>query len=723
MRTAFLTLLELPLAGSVALASPAGATTADCLSSFDPANASIARRKLEPVDLVRLRDIGSLPDFTGAPIFAVSPDRSRIAVQLRQADPAANTHCLAMMIFSLDGTSRPQLVDQGGELIRWRFPELAGKADFPTGFAKVITPRWLPDGKSIAFLKRLGGVTQVWQASVDGSGSAPLTRSPIDVVDFLIVEDGRGITYSTKPALKIAWQAIEEEGRQGFHYDDRFSPDVSSRPFPAPPIASAMVHLDLVTGTARAATSAEGALLQENSDFRSEEGVSVAPSGKGWKARTRSASDGQWPPPLHLFVENPDGRELACKDSACAGNISIIGWSQSGDRVRYLLREGRADSLTAVYEWAPGKTAPKRLYATEGVLLGCQPYDDDLICVQEASTQPRRIVRLKLASGTVEPLFDPNPGFDRLELGRVERLRWKTSFGVEGFSDLVYPTDYVPGRRYPLLVVQYQTRGFLRGGTGDENPIQAYANRGYFVLSMNRPQSPARVRDAQGPADFDKADLVGFVDRRNVLSAIEIAIGKLIDRGLVDRMRIGLTGLSDGASTVQYAALHSDLFAVASISGCCWEPGQAAQLGPATVRQFAKTGWPRITEKADEFWNQISWVRNAARVKMPILLQMADSEFRSTLRSYTALEEAGGSADMYVFPDETHVKWQPAHRLAIYERNLAWFDFWLKGASQGLASRQKEIARWEVLRSRREQRSGSSVVKVPSDRPPDQQRD
>ena len=25
--------------------------------------------------------------------------------------------------------------------------------------------------------------------------------------------------------------------------------------------------------------------------------------------------------------------------------------------------------------------------------------------------------------------------------------------------------------------------------------------------------------------------------------------------------------------------------------------------------------------------------------------------------------------------------WQPAHRLAIYRRNLAWFDFWLNKAT------------------------------------------
>ena len=46
-----------------------------------------------------------------------------------------------------------------------------------------------------------------------------------------------------------------------------------------------------------------------------------------------------------------------------------------------------------------------------------------------------------------------------------------------------------------MVVVQYDTRGFLRGGTGDEYPIQAFANRGYAVLSFRRPQA---VGDRRG---------------------------------------------------------------------------------------------------------------------------------------------------------------------------------------------------------------------------------
>src|SRR3546814_9514621 len=53
------------------------------------------------------------------------------------------------------------------------------------------------------------------------------------------------------------------------------------------------------------------------------------------------------------------------------------------------------------------------------------------------------------------------------------------------YGDLIYPVGYQRGTRYPMVVVQYRTRGFLRGGTGDEVPIQTLADQGFLVLSVD----------------------------------------------------------------------------------------------------------------------------------------------------------------------------------------------------------------------------------------------
>jgi dipeptidyl aminopeptidase/acylaminoacyl peptidase len=285
-----------------------------------------------------------------------------------------------------------------------------------------------------------------------------------------------------------------------------------------------------------------------------------------------------------------------------------------------------------------------------------------------------------------------------LAKGRVRRLQWFTAFGSEAFGDLVLPVRYRPGQRYPLIVVQYVTRGFLRGGTGDEYPIQVFANNGFAVLSIERPRSPAIAPNARSYTDLDKADLAGFLDKRNVLSAIERGVRNLVDAGIVDERRVGITGLSDGASTVQYAGVHSKMFAAAVMSNCCAEPTQLALLGPAAAKLFREVGWPDLTSEAPSFWSNISWVVNARRIPFPVLLQMADSEYRSGLAAFTALREADVAIEMRVFPNETHFKWQPIHRLSIYTRNLNWFSFWLQNDLLSSNSQSNEIARWDDLK-------------------------
>src|SRR3546814_2311142 len=86
-------------------------------------------------------------------------------------------------------------------------------------------------------------------------------------------------------------------------------------------------------------------------------------------------------------------------------------------------------------------------------------------------------LKLDPTTSTSKSIFEPNPEFSALSLGRVERMRWKNVYGIESFGDLVLPVEYKPGTRYPLVIVQYESSGFLRGGTGDEYPIQDFASR------------------------------------------------------------------------------------------------------------------------------------------------------------------------------------------------------------------------------------------------------
>ncbi len=681
----------LTLAG--ALAGPAQAAPVNCAKYLSPGEAQTGPRAVSAEDLARLRDIGSNGDFgPGVSALALSPDRRHLAFQLRRADPRTNNYCLGMFVLSLEPGGRSRAVDIGGELIRVSY-DFRGKAGFATGIAATITPRWTRDGKAILFLKRITGATQVWRAQADGSGSAQVTHSIDDVLDFRLAETGDAIVFRTQPGLREGLDAIAREGLTGLHYDERFSPMTSNRPFVPSPAREEFLTRPLTgTGKTRAATPAEKARFMDNGG--KSEAIAGAPKGvSAWM--TSDAS--MFPPSRTLHVRLRDGKLVTCPQRLCDRYVSFLWWTPDG-KLRFLRREGWGKEATAIYEWAPSEALPRKLFSTQDVLSGCQAIDEGLLCLREGSTKPRYIARIALPDGHETILYDPNPEFSRLSLGRVERLHWKNAQGLEVFGDLVLPVGYRPGRRHPLVVVQYESRGFLRGGTGDEYPIQAFAANGYAVLSFNRPPDIGLFAGVRTLAEAERANLEDFADRRSVQSALEAGVSLLVERGVADPQRVGITGLSDGASTVQFALLNSRLFRAAALSSGFWDSSLAMRVGPGSMRDFAAMGYPGAMSDAEPFWDRIAIAKNATTFGTPMLLQLADTEYLGALTAYTALRQAKAPVDMYVFPQETHVKCQPAHRLAIYGRSLAWFDFWLRDREPADWDRE-ELARWKELRA------------------------
>ncbi|WP_251008058.1 hypothetical protein [Sphingobium sp. BHU LFT2] len=63
----------------------------------------------------------------------------------------------------------------------------------------------------------------------------------------------------------------------------------------------------------------------------------------------------------------------------------------------------------------------------------------------------------------------------------------------------------------------------------------------------------AMTRLIKNPDEIGRINLEAWADRKSVQSSLETVIRMLTECGVVDRSRIGITGLSDGAATVFYA--------------------------------------------------------------------------------------------------------------------------------------------------------------------------
>lgn len=698
MKAAFRT--SIAAVGIILAAS--GASAARAVDPFDacpePRNAgATGGRQAPPIsiwDLATIEDIGPPNnELPGRALFTLSPSGSKIALQVRRGDPSTNRFCLAMIVVSLDGQP-PITVDRGDHMIRWE-GDSGTLADFPSGIPLVITPRWSPDGRWIAFLKFAEGHVQVWRAETDGSGSRALTHSDTDIRDFRISATGDRMILVTRPGIGEEEGRDAQEALRGYHLDDRFMPGASNQPFASSLAPLVYTALDLKTGALSTSSMFDwNQARREPEERASENDLEV---GKNARVRLIPSTVPGYPPRRRLEATMADGRVRRCAVEACLTFDQVIGWSADRRRIRYMRHEGWAFDKTAIYEWRPGGP-PRRVLLTDDYFSDCKPLADDLLCSIETPTRPRHIARVRLSQGRLVDLFDPNRALLEHSFGQVETMEWRNRLGVASYGRLVLPVGYERGKRYPLIVVTYIARGFLRGGTGDEYPIHALSGAGYAVLAVQNP-FPQVSEMSSNLADVDRELLKDFRQRRSVLSSIEVAVQTLIDRGVAEPSEVGIAGLSDGSSTVQFAGVNSTMFRAGSMGSCCWEPTQTAFLGPDTASLYARIGWPKLTDEASEFWRHISWMKQPDKVSFPVLMQLADEEYLGGLESYTALTERGRPADLFVFPDEHHVKWQPAHRLALYQRNLDWFDFWLRGRQPTSILSRDDGKRWEAMRS------------------------
>jgi dipeptidyl aminopeptidase/acylaminoacyl peptidase len=618
----------------------------------------------------------------------VSSDGKSVAFQLSRADLATNSYCYGLVVASLDRL-QAKLVDEGGDFIP--LTAFVRGLSVNVGLPRPTTPAWSPDGRTIAYLRREKGVTQAFVAAVNGSHGRQVTHSNVDIEELSWTANGEALLVASRPAAAAAEAAIDRGGRSGWLYDER----VATNEGPRPRVRESEVPLErfvvnVADGSVRPVTKADA----DAADRAAGQGNA------GWRPFLRQEGS-SLVSPERLWAAGPRGRETACGAPACLGAISGTWWDAKHSEVRFLRREGWDRESYAFYAWRPGSSPPVRTYATLDVIQNCLPAAGKLVCTVESSTSPRRIVMLDPASGARKLVFDPNPEFAHIRLGKVRRLRWRNDRGLEAWGDFVLPPNYRTGQKLPMIVVQYHSRGFLRGGTGDEYPIYLLAARGFAVLSFERPPDVTEsVPNLRTEVELIRADEAGWAERRSMLSALVRGVELAVATGAVDPRRLGITGLSDGATSVRFALINSDLFAAAAISSCCIEPKTSMTYGGIAWAEFNRAvGYPPATVDDEAFWRPVSLTVNAARIRTPLLMQLSDDEYLLSLEAFEALRENHAPVELYVFPDEHHVKWQPVHRLAAYGRAVDWFDFWLRCEEDSSPAKEQQYRRWRPLRA------------------------
>ncbi|MBA4090939.1 MAG: peptidase [Sphingobium sp.] len=661
-------LLGLSLAAASLSAHPG---SDPCAHASAAASASERGRHATIADLMCLRDIGGQGD--DEPPFSLSPDGTKLAVALRQADPDRNDYRQSVLVIDIkSGKVGNSIVVRGGvALCRFDLPTIP---DFGGGVIATNLPRWSPDGLWLAYLERRDGIMQVVRAKASGGESVAVTQSKVDVRSFSWSADGSEILFSSRPDNIAAARVLVEEGARGFRFDERWIPEWRPMPFPAP---SPDRHFAIAIGSG-AIRDDRPATVEAVGDVPVDEATSPA----GNVARIAFLEAGVINGPKSITVSTRSGVKWECRDASCA--LATRLWWRDERHLIFARRAGWGNNLTELVSWDILTDRKRLLMRTSDLLAGCRPAPVGLVCVIEGSRAPRRLFVIDYATGARRLLFDPNPQWADLDLGRVRRLFWQNDRGLKTFGDLVLPPGRARAAGLPLVVVGYRSRGFLRGGSGDLFPIFPLAAKGFAVLVYERPEQVGNLAPVASQAESDRLDLEGWADKKSGASSIMTAVSMLVRDGIIDRKRIGLTGFSDGVDKGTYTLIHNDIFRAVALAGCCSDPVMVnASIGPYLARQMIVAGYPAYRDRGSERVSDYSLAANADRIYVPILMQVGDREYLRSLEVEAAFRQAGRPLSLYVFPDEYHNLWQPAHRQAAYSRNLAWFDYHLLHDGKG----------------------------------------
>lgn len=655
---------------------------------------SAAARAPTAEDLLALRELG---DYRGG--LTVSPDGAYVAVFERELRLEENDYRYRLLVMPSAGGA-PRIVVDAGDIILRNTPY-----GF-TGAAADRVPSWSPNGEWLAYLAMHEGHIELWRVRIDGDAPEPLIVAPGDVLRFAWFDDDTIVVeMAASRETLTATRALDDAF--GFHPGDYFTPYAGMRLRQVTSAPPTQFVADLRSGERRSPSSGETDRLNGPSRIPASSGAIAyeqTPDAIAWIA-PRTPGDPASSPRLGLYRANAEGADVRqCGRDECTGRM-LGAWS-FGPEIMFRRMQGHGDGLTALYAWDWSRDTVRRVRLADEELFGCGRASARLICLQESPSQPRRIVSIDPSNGALEVLYDPNPQWTRLDLTRVDLIEVEDAYGNDSFAHLVFPRGYVRGRRYPLVIVQYRSRGFMRGGTGGEYPIHPLAGRGYFVLSVDRPEWRATEAEVsyvelQSRTELDNSE--------NLMkqSALEAMLAELDAHGLIDPRRIGITGLSDGAETVYWAISRSDLFAAAVTSTpptdvTAWTLGAGA-FRRSLSAEGTQGPWD-VANPWAAWWARNVTVLHADAIHTPLLMNLPESEAITGFPLATRLAELNRPVDVYLYPGAFHVKWRPAQLLAAQHRAMDWLDFWLRGVEHDDLNEPGRLARWRTLRDARSSR-------------------
>lgn len=551
------------------------------------------------------------------------------------------------------------------------------------------SPRWSPDGRTLAFLSNREDRNQIYLLSMDGGEAVKLTDGKNSVRSFEWAPDGARIAFVAAEPRTDAEEkkAKDKDDARVVDKDDK-----RSRVWIVDMATHAVRQLTrdpwdigdlrwtprgdslIVTATDRPASDqetskicsvslADGRLTTLASPRGPFGQVSVSPDG-GTLAYVGARVDGPEPHDLYLQrIGETAPRNMTA--TTIDRPVGSVAWTADGGLVA-IVQDGFQSHL---YRAGPDRMLrpipePQRVNPTT-VAVGAQSV---VVFVGETATiAPEIYVRL---TGGDAQLTHINDSWPRPAPMKPEFLRYKSFDGVEIEAALLRPPASPNGVRLPLIVLVH---GGPTGRWSDsfESWGQLLVARGYAVLYPNIRGS---VGYGQKFIEMNRADWGGG-DFKDVMAGVDY----LVKSGVADPERLGIGGWSYGGYMAEWAITQTTRFKAsvvgAGLSDLASEFG--TENGPAYDEWFF--GLPY--EKLDPFikCSPITFIKNA---RTPTLILHGEADTTDPIgqgqQLYRALKRYGVPSDFVVYPREGHGLREEKHLVDRLNRIIEWFDRYVK---------------------------------------------
>ncbi|MFA5911794.1 MAG: S9 family peptidase [Vicinamibacterales bacterium] len=607
----------------------------------------------------------------------LSPDGKQILFIMERPDWKANRRVGHIYRINADGTSQVQLT---------------------SGESGESSPRWSPDGESIAFTTRRDPDTnnQIYVLRADGGEARRLTNHATAPGNLTWAPDGKTI-YFTAPDAKSADEkekdrllddvyAFEENNFKQRHL---WTADLAGKTTRITEGDWSVGGFELsATGSRIAMTRTPSPLLeftdrtevwvmdasganakQLTSNKVPESGAALSPDGS--TVLFTSASNEQFDLYYNdkLFLVPAAGGPARVLLPDAPYGVENASWSADGKSIYFTANMGVHNEVMRV-EVATRRVT--QLSAGEHALQGWAFNDAAGLHVFTSNSAARPGEIHTMANGAqpkrVTAVFDDT--LARFKIARQEKITWKGQDGVTVEGLLSYPVDYQAGRKYPLIVMTHggPAASDRFGFSGD---VQVYAGKGYAVLKPN-------YRGSTGYGDAFLRDMVkGYFKQAHL--DVMTGTDAVIAMGLADPNKLVKMGWSGGGHMTNKIITFTDRFKAASSgAGAANWISMYAQSDHREFRTpwFGGTRW-QANAPIDLYWNH-SPLKDVSKVKTPTIFLVGQEDPRvplpQSVEMYRALKSNGVPTHLYVAPREGHGWTELRHRLFKLQIEMEWFE-------------------------------------------------